>query len=491
MERTDDGEVVQLRRSQRTKRVRSEWHEEIVMTVRRSRASGIGDTVECANLGGRPTHKKKRSQNKSKQIPKPSGKFCEKCGVKFCSDDAKFCRQCGTKRPFVSEDAPEVASVDLTVSPAASKPTKASGRPRTKRLLRCGWTVVSKDGSQTFIAPNGKEFGAREEAAKYKNAAVPRLEPARKDGWQVFMNQLRTHTNWIAPDGQKLQSYLQAKAYSKSAKLPIYGSDGITQNISKFFSSKSKSNSNNAQPSRPTRPARPTQSVQTKQSVSQTKEKSKQRDAEPKKINARVFSVPAQTAKGKALMNLCRKASIARRRRRHKNVAKVELEIVNGYTSPRKISDNMANKVLRVVVLRICVLNVVLRIYLLTQYNLHSLAQICNALLQQLFCYGNTLDVLEVFHRMMTKPATRYLQEIGSDCTQSTQVRETIDAIMKNVTNYLTTILQTKGTRQTIEQQAYRTVVAACAGPNLRENRLMDSASRVLVSKLCNWYILF
>ena len=108
--------------------------------------------------------------------------------------------------------------------------------------------------------------------------------------------------------------------------------------------------------------------------------------------------------------------------------------------------------------------------------------QICKALVKGLYCYGNTLDVHEIFKRFMTLPGIRYLQEIGLDSTQSLQVRATVDAIVENVSNYLTEIMQTKGTRQTVEQQAYRTVMAACMGPNMREAKLMTQAALTLVS---------
>lgn len=57
-----DGEVCKLRRSQRSKRERAEWHEEIIMSVRRSRAEGTGDLLECASVGGQPSHKKKKAK---------------------------------------------------------------------------------------------------------------------------------------------------------------------------------------------------------------------------------------------------------------------------------------------------------------------------------------------------------------------------------------------------------------------------------------------
>ena len=269
-----------------------------------------------------------------------SGPFCEECGEKYCNQNAKFCRSCGAKRAATGPAAAVAAveTVDLSRSSSGAGAAAKRGRRRTKMVLRCGWTVVNKGGEQTFVAPDGREFKARDRAAKYG------LEPARKDGWQVVMNELRTHTNWIAPDGEKFQSYLAAKAYDKSAPLPLYGKDGITQNISRFFSSKSQPDNSTCarQPARPTQPAK--QPAQKNLSNQQDANKSrKQRDAGQR--SARLFTLPAQTAKGKELLNLCRQASIARKRRRSQSAAKMELKILSGYTAPRKISKAMANKV--------------------------------------------------------------------------------------------------------------------------------------------------
>ena len=81
----------------------------------------------------------------------------------------------------------------------------------------------------------------------------------------------------------------------------------------------------------------------------------------------------------------------------------------------------------------------------------------------------------------MEVPEIRHLTEIGSDHSKSMQVRTTVDAMIANVSDYLTKILATKGSRSTIDQRTYRTVVAACSGSNLREKKLMGYACRILV----------
>ena len=54
------------------------------------------------------------------------------------------------------------------------------------------------------------------------------------------------------------------------------------------------------------------------------------------------------------------------------------------------------------------------------------------------------------------------------------------DRIISNIKDYLTNVLATKGTRKTLAQQAYRTVVAACSGANLVEARLLRKTCTLL-----------
>lgn len=108
-------------------------------------------------------------------------------------------------------------------------------------------------------------------------------------------------------------------------------------------------------------------------------------------------------------------------------------------------------------------------------------SQITKSIVRQFFTYGNTLDVCELFTRFMDIPEVRHLTQMGSDDFHSVQLRATVDIMMRNMSDDLTKILATKGTRTTIDQQAYRTVVAACSGPKLRDNKLMGNACRILV----------
>ena len=114
----------------------------------------------------------------------------------------------------------DTSQVINLVSPAATKRGKGKGggsRTKKKRFLRCGWQI---DVDDSYIAPDGRRFGVRDEAAKYHNCDVAKLEPARKDGWQVYTGEAGTYTEWIAPDQTKLYSYATA---AKTASQGVSG----------------------------------------------------------------------------------------------------------------------------------------------------------------------------------------------------------------------------------------------------------------------------
>lgn len=101
--------------------------------------------------------------------------------------------------------------------------------------------------------------------------------------------------------------------------------------------------------------------------------------------------------------------------------------------------------------------------------------------MKQFFIYGNTVDVCDLFKRFMSIPEVRHLIHMGTDNFKSARLQTTIDLLMKNMSAYLKEVLKTKGARNTIDQQAYRTVMASISGSNLRTNRLIEEVSSLLV----------
>ena len=178
-------------------------------------------------------------------------------------------------------------------------------------------------------------FNSRVDASKYYNKNIARLEPERKDNWQVYTNESGTHTDWIAPDGTKLFSYSSAVAYAKSSSQPLLGKDGITKKIKNFFvaGAQKYNTSHDAMPVR----GREAQATTSKPKPTQDKDIS-----EPTKAKRRVFNVPKQTDSGVKLQQLCRKHAATRVK---EIKTKVEEQIVL-YTKPRSIKINMANKVI-------------------------------------------------------------------------------------------------------------------------------------------------
>ena len=87
--------------------------------------------------------------------------------------------------------------------------------------------------------------------------------------------------------------------------------------------------------------------------------------------------------------------------------------------------------------------------------------------------------------RVLQKPEVRHLTTIGCAEPHTHSYHRAVTAIIQNLKKYLTVVMTTKGTRKTVEQRCYRTVLAACSGSNLVQQKLMGTASQVLVSGNC------
>ena len=109
--------------------------------------------------------------------------------------------------------------------------------------------------------------------------------------------------------------------------------------------------------------------------------------------------------------------------------------------------------------------------------------QIASAIAKKFFVYGNLLDTAEVFRRVWQKPECRYLAEMCENGNKKVNKKQLVvaDSIIENIHSYLSEMMATKGTRKTLNQQAFRTVVAACCGKNLRQNRVIEASSNSLV----------
>ena len=105
--------------------------------------------------------------------------------------------------------------------------------------------------------------------------------------------------------------------------------------------------------------------------------------------------------------------------------------------------------------------------------------QVVKILVRQVFTYGSVLDATSILLRFLQSPEIRELTQLGSHKGKHAYW-DSMQAIVDNVSNYLNGILETKGPRTTANQRAYRTVLAACAGPNLVESRIQTKAASVL-----------
>ena len=331
---------VELRRSGRKRR--ADWQETLIMKIRASRASGSSEKVSVSSLGGQPSHKKERKE-KNRKADVRRMPFCGQCGHKHVSDDVKFCSNCGTKRED-SQSPPAASQLSSAASQSSSAASQSSpsadpdqvvvmrvGRKRNVLTkLRCGWHIADDE----FIAPDGTSFTSRKEASVYHNKNVPKLEPARQDGWKVFVDETDTHTHWICPDGQVLNSFVAAKSYAAKSQHPIWGKDGLTKTLSSYFGKKQDfvvdltTRTPTAQSSVTTIPKLPARH--------QTQEK---------KSSSNDFNIPRQTNAGLDLQQLLRKVTLARDRRKQSKAKELEKQYHTLYTFPMLRSNNMHNRV--------------------------------------------------------------------------------------------------------------------------------------------------
>ena len=110
-------------------------------------------------------------------------------------------------------------------------------------------------------------------------------------------------------------------------------------------------------------------------------------------------------------------------------------------------------------------------------------------MIKKIFTYANLLDTSAVFLRILRAPDIRELVNFGGHRDSRKKYWETLNAIAENIKKYLTVVLQSKGPRTTVNQRAYRTVLAACTGSNLRRQKNLRLASDVLV-RTCDASIL-
>ena len=96
----------------------------------------------------------------------------------------------------------------------------------------------------------------------------------------------------------------------------------------------------------------------------------------------------------------------------------------------------------------------------------YLMLQISQVIVNQLFVYDNLADAGHVLNHVLKRPETRHLLN-WSWTSKATTVSGVTDGIVDNIKIFLGKVMVTKGTRKTLEQQTYRTVLAACSGENL------------------------
>ena len=175
---------------------------------------------------------------------------------------------------------------------------------------------------------------------------MPRLEPARKDGWTVVSNKALTAISWIAPDGTTLRSYSSAVAYGININKPVLGMDGISQGIGAFFgSSKPKSPSAKSPSAKsPSANSPSAKSSSTPSPVEQQPSPVEQQQSTPQTPSPKnkSFAVPNQTESGEEFQALCRVLGGKLSDNKRTDLDRVFAQ----YLRPNKLKNDFANKVI-------------------------------------------------------------------------------------------------------------------------------------------------
>ena len=363
------------------------------------------------------------------------------------------------------------ADADCTLATPQHKPKKKS------RRLRCGWMITA---DQQFLSPDGKTFSSRKEASRYFNQHVPKLEPERQDGWQVYVDASNTHVTWIAPDGQKLSSFVGAKTYASTSKLDFFAKDGRTKSIASFFGGHT-SKTPAAQPTGKNSVIDLTRkSKKTTSSNTATKKHNQRTSKTPQTKQLRQFEIPKQSDDGKRLQLMLRRAAVDRRQNYQKRADIIKKNCVEQYTVQRKVSDTMARKVGACHVHTshnnmLCILHTIIFAHI-------CVMQVAQRIVSGIFTYGSLLDTSAVLVRVLQAPELREMAIVGRNPEERTQKYwTTLQAIVENVAEYLTVLQRTKGARTTANEQSYRTVLAACSSGNLGKHRCIHQAGIILV----------
>lgn len=100
--------------------------------------------------------------------------------------------------------------------------------------------------------------------------------------------------------------------------------------------------------------------------------------------------------------------------------------------------------------------------------------------MRTIFTYGSLLDASALFQRILQRPEVRELGTIGGHGNQRQKYWDTLRSIVNNIQEYLTVVLRTKGSRTKMNEQTYRTILAACSGINLKRESKVYLASELL-----------
>ena len=108
--------------------------------------------------------------------------------------------------------------------------------------------------------------------------------------------------------------------------------------------------------------------------------------------------------------------------------------------------------------------------------------QIVKCITKNLFIYGNVVTTTILLQKLFNKPEIKYLLKYDDANFFDPKDKKTAEGVIANLKTYLSELMAVKGSRTKLAAQTFRTVVSACCGKNLMDERTLTRAAKMLVS---------
>ena len=109
---------------------------------------------------------------------------------------------------------------------------------------------------------------------------------------------------------------------------------------------------------------------------------------------------------------------------------------------------------------------------------------------KSLFVYGNVFATTTLLQKLLKKPEIKYLLKFDNPNYFDPKDKKTVLGVIANLKAYLHELMAVTGSRTKLAAQTFRTVVSACCGQNLIDERTLTRAAKMLVSVAACFFLL-